>query len=144
MSSIHHILVTAFIDFLVQVLEAPPAIEVVPELIETFYRFLVVVETAKAGYGLDLAEASLTLEYRAKSLEEVIIHVLDALELPFSGNLALEVFIVWVDGIKLTAAFGVGEHIHCLLYALEERIIVGVADGTGLFVGVMLEDLFAV
>lgn len=40
--------------------------------------------------------------------------------------------------------FGVGEDLESFLDALEERIVIGVAGEAGLFIGVVLEDLFTV
>lgn len=122
-------------NVLVQVLEAPPAVKVVPEVVEFLDLLLGGVGVAECGHGVALGEASLGLEDLAPLLVEV-----ELLQLLLGGGLDVGLL---VDGIKLAASGGIEEDVGGLLDALEELVVLGAALG-GLLVGVVLEDLLAV
>lgn len=122
-------------DVLVEVLKGPPAVEVVPEVVELLDALLGGVGVAQLGYGLDLGEAALGLEALAPQAVEVAL-----LELLLGGGLDLGAL---VDRVVLAALDGVQEDLGGLLDALEEVVIVGPAN-SGLLIGVVLEDLLAV
>ena len=90
------------------------------------------------------AETSLALEYRAVKLEEGSIRVLRLGDLLGLGNLRLNAEETKVNRVVLTALLLVGKNLHRLGDALEERVVVRLANGAGLLVGVVLENLLAV
>lgn len=122
---------------LVEVLERPPAVEVVPEVVEVLNLLLCGVGVAELRHGLDLGETTLSLEDLAPGLVEVD---LGALQLLLGWGLDLGTL---VDGVVLAALDGVEQNLGGLLDALEEVVVVALAGG-GLLVGVVLEDLLAV
>lgn len=122
---------------LVQVLERPPAVEVVPEVVELLDLLLGGVGVAELRHGLDLGEAALGLEDLAPGL---VVVDLGALQLLLGRGLDVGGL---VDGVELAALDGVEQDLGGLLDALEEVVVVAGAAG-GLLVGVVLEDLLAV
>lgn len=122
-------------DILVQVLESPPAVEVVPEVVEVLDLFPGRVLAAERRDGVGLGEASLRLEDVAPELVEVAL-----------GKLLLGRGVdirSLVNRVELAAADRVEEDLSRLLDALEEVIVISAAGG-GLLVGVVLQDLLAV
>lgn len=122
---------------LVQVLERPPAVKVVPEVVEVLDLLLGGVGVAELRHGLCLGEAALGLEDLAPGL---VVVDFGALQLLLGRGLDLSAL---VDGVVLTALDGVKQNLGRLLDALEEVVIVAAA-GRGLLIGVVLEDLLAV
>lgn len=122
---------------LVEVLERPPAVEVVPEVVELLDLLLGGVGIAELRHGLDLGEAALGLEDLAPGL---VVVDLGALQLLLGRGLDI---CGLVDRVELAALDGVEQDLGGLLDALEEVVVVAGAAG-GLLVGVVLEDLLAV
>jgi hypothetical protein len=122
-------------NILVEVLEGPPAVEVVPEVVEVLDLLLGALVVAELGHGLVVGETALGLEDFAPQLVEVAL-----LSLLLGRGLDLGGL---VDGVELPAADGVGKDLVSLLDALEELVVLG-GTGSGLLVGVVLEDLPAV
>lgn len=122
---------------LVEVFEAAPRVEVVPEVVEVLDQLLGAADVAKRRHGRLLAEAALGLEDLAPALVEVDAALL---ELLLGWGLDLGAF---VDRVELPALDGVEEHLGGLLDALEEVVVFGAAAG-GFLVRVVLEDLLAV
>lgn len=137
-------LVAALVDLLVEVLETPPAVEVVPKVIERLDLLLRIVVGAEHGDGLLLAEAGLALKDGAEGVEEVLFRVPVLRDLGLGRDIGLEEVVVGVDGVELAAALGVCEDLEGFLDALEECVVVGVADSACFLVGVMLEHLFPI
>ena len=69
-------LVATLVHLLVQILKAPPAVEVVPEIVEPFDSLFRVVVRAEHRNGLYLAEPGLALENGPIELEESLLRVL--------------------------------------------------------------------
>ena len=136
--------IATLVDLLIQIFEAPPTIKVVPKVIEAFNLLLTIVILAKERYGLRLAESCLTFEHGSKLFEKVRIGVFLGFDLLFGGDVFFEGFVVRIDRVKLTATFGVSEDFHGFLDAFEECIVVGLASGSGFFVGVVFEDFLSV
>jgi hypothetical protein len=122
-------------NILVEVLEGPPAVEVVPEVVEVLDLLLGALVVAELGHGLVVGETALSLEDFAPQLVEVAL-----LSLLLGRGLDLGGL---VDGVELPAADGVGKDLVSLLDALEELVVLG-GTGSGLLVGVVLENLPAV
>jgi len=122
-------------NVLVEVLERPPAVEVVPEVVEVLNLLLGRVGVAERRDGVVVAKAGLGLEDVAPELVEVTLS-----ELLLGRGLDLGLLI---NGVELAALCGVKENLGGLLDALEEVVVVGAA-GSGLLIGVVLEDLLAV
>lgn len=116
--------VAALVDLLVEVLKAAPAVKVVPEVVERLDGLLAVPVRAEHRHGLHSAEARLALEHGPELLEEVRVRVARRLHLFLGRHVRLEVLVVRVDGIELTALLGVREDLHRLLDALEEGVVV--------------------
>jgi hypothetical protein len=122
-------------NILVEVLEGPPAVEVVPEVVEVLDLLLGALVVAELGDGLVVGETALGLEDFAPQLVEVaLLSILLGWGLDLGGL---------VDRVELPAADGVGKDLVGLLDALEELVVLG-GTGSGLLVGVVLEDLPAV
>ena len=122
MRNAEHSLIASLVHLLVKIFEAPPAVEVVPEVVEALDRLLGVVVRAEHRNGLFLAEACLALEDVPESLEEGLLGVLRLGDLGCGRNI---IFVEsGVDGVELTAPLGVGEDLERLLDTLEERIVV--------------------
>lgn len=122
-------------DILVEVLESPPAVEIVPEVVEVLDVFPGRVLAAERRDRVDLGEASLRFEDVAPELVEVAL-----------GKLLLSRGVdvsSLVDRVELAAADRVEEDLGRLLDALEEVVVISAAGG-GLLVGVVLQDLLAV
>lgn len=136
--------IATLVDLLIQIFKAPPTIKVVPKVIEALNLLLAIVILSKERYRLRLAEPRLTFEYSAKLLEKVRVRVLLGFDLLFGGNVFFEGFVVGVDGIELTATFGVGEDFHGFLNAFEECVVVGLAGCSGFFIGVVFEYFLSV
>lgn len=122
-------------DILVEILEAPPAVKVVPEVVEFVDVLLGGVGIAKGGDGVCLGETGLGLEDLAPELVEVAL-----LQLLLGGGLDVGLL---VDGVELAASDGVEQNVGGLLDTLEELVVLGTAQGS-LLIGVVLEDLLAV
>ena len=122
-------------DVLVQVLEGPPAVEVVPEVVEVLDLLLGRVLAAERRDRVDLGEAGLRLEDVAPELVEVALG-----ELLLGRGVDVRGL---VDRVELPAADRVEEDLGRLLDALEEVVVISAAGG-GLLVGVVLQDLLAV
>ena len=132
------LLVTVLIvvrDILVQVLEGPPAVEVVPEVVEVLNLLPGRVLAAERRDWVDLGEAGLRLEDVAPELVEVALG-----ELLLGRGVDVRGLI---DRVELAAADGVKEDLGRLLDALEEVVVISAAGG-GLLVGVVFQDLLAV
>lgn len=89
--------IASLVHLLVHVLEAPPAVKVVPELVEALDSLLGVVDPAEHGHGLYLAEAGFAFEYRTERLEEILVGVLGSPELLLGWDVLLELLVVRVD-----------------------------------------------
>ena len=63
--------VGSLVNLLVQPLEAPPAVKVVPEVVESFDLLLGGIVVAKAGDRLGLGEARIEVEDVGEGLEEI-------------------------------------------------------------------------
>ena len=63
--------VRSLVNLLVQPLKAPPAVEVVPEVVESFDLLLGGIVVAKAGDRLGLGEARIKVEDVGEGLEEI-------------------------------------------------------------------------
>lgn len=122
-------------NVLVEVLKGPPAVEVVPEVVEVLDVLLGALRVSKLGHGLLCGEAALGLEDLAPQLVEVALLGLLLGRRVDLGSL--------VDRVELPPADGVGEDLVGLLDALEELVVLG-ATGGGPLVGVVLEHLPAV
>jgi hypothetical protein len=122
-------------NVLVEVLKGPPAVEVVPEVVEVLDLLLGALRVSKLGHGLLGGEAALGLEDLAPQLVEVtLLGLLLGRRVDLGGL---------VDRVELPPADGVGEDLVGLLDALEELVVLG-ATGGGPLVGVVLEHLPAV
>ena len=85
------------------------------------------------------------LEHRRPRLEKVIDIVGPAaLEIGRGRHVFFEREVKGIDGIELSASFGVCEHLVCFLDAFKKRIVVGRVRLTSFFVGVVFEHLFAI
>lgn len=122
---------------LVQVLERPPAVEVVPEIVEFLNLLLGGIGVTELRHWLDLGESALGLEDLAPGL---VVVDLGALKLLLGWGLNLGALI---DRVVLATLDGVEQNLGGLLDALEEVVVVAAA-GCCLLVGVVLEDLLAV
>lgn len=121
-------------NILVKVLECPPAVKVVPEVVEGLDLVASAVLVAEFGHGLGLAESAFGIEDPAPELVEALSRLLLAWGLDIGGL---------VDRVELATLDGVEQDLGGLLDALEEAVVL-VAAGSGLLVGVVLEDLLAV
>lgn len=122
-------------NILVEVLERSPRIERVPEVVEGLDLFLCAVFLAESGHGLVLAETSLAVkDLVPQFVESLALRILLGWGLDVSGL---------VDRVELTTSDGIGEDLGGLLDALEERVVL-VGAGSGLLVGVVLENLATV
>jgi hypothetical protein len=63
--------VTALIDFLIHPFKAPPAVKVIPKIVEAFNRFFARVNMTKARDGLDLRKTRVKFKDRDKGSEKV-------------------------------------------------------------------------
>jgi hypothetical protein len=122
-------------NILVEVLERPPAVEVVPEVVEGLDLLLGALRVSELRHGLLGGEAALGLEDFAPELVEVAL-----LGILLGRGVDLSSL---VDGVELPPANGVGQDLVGLLDALEELVVLGATSGSSL-VGVVLEDLPAV
>jgi hypothetical protein len=122
-------------NILVLVLERPPRVEAVPEVVEVLDLLLGGVLVTEPGDGLGLGEAALGLEDGVPELVEVA-----GLGLLLGRGLDISALI---DGVELAALGGVEENLGGLLDALEEAVILGGASGS-LLIWVMAENLLAV
>lgn len=122
-------------DILIQVLEGPPAVEVVPEVVEVLNLLPGRILTAERRDRVDLGEAGLRLEDVAPELVEVALG-----ELLFGRRVDVRGL---VDRVELAPADRVEEDLGRLLDALEEVIVISAASG-GLLIGVVFQDLLAV
>lgn len=135
--------VTTFINLLIHVLEAPPTIKVVPEIVERVDILLGIVDITQHRHRLNFAESRFTFEDGHKFLEEIGIWVLRALYLLFCGDVLLEGLIVWVNGVELPAALWMRQNLRRLLDTFEEGIVVRLSRA-GLLVGVVFEDFLSI
>ena len=142
MRNAEHSLIASLVHLLVKIFEAPPAVEVVPEVVEALDSLLRVVVRAKHWNRLLLAEARLALENVPESLEKGLLWVPRLGDLRRGRNIIL--IERRVNGIELTAPLGVGEDLERLLDALKERIVVGIAHSARFLVRVVLKNLFPV
>lgn len=69
--------VAALVDFLIKPFEAPPAVKIIPKVVEAFNLFLARVNMTKARDRLDLGKARVKIEDRNKGSEEVQLLVLE-------------------------------------------------------------------
>lgn len=125
------------------VLEAPPAIKVIPKVVEPLDLLLRRIVVAQHWHRLLLAEPRLALEHWAKVFEEVRVGVFRGLDQLLGRYVVLEGLVVGVDGIELSAPLGVREDLHRFLYAFEERVVVRLACA-GLLVRVVFKHFLAV
>ena len=72
----YDLLVAAFVDLLVEVLEASPAVKIIPGIVEAFDLGFGRVWCAESRYRLYLAEARLSFEHRPEQLEELLLRIL--------------------------------------------------------------------
>ena len=131
--------IATLVDLLIQIFEAPPAIKVVPEIVERLDLLLRVIVRPQHRHRLLLAEPCLALEHGREGIEEVLLGVLRLLHLRCCRHVALEHLVVWVDRVELATALRVRENFKGFLDALEERIVVGIADLARFLVGMVLE-----
>ena len=68
--------IAALVDFFIKPFEAPPAVKIIPKVIEAFNLFLARVNMTKARDRLDLGKARVKIEDRDKGGEEVQLLVL--------------------------------------------------------------------
>ena len=121
---------------LIKVLERPPAVKVVPEVVEVLEFLLGGVVVTKHGDGLDLGETSLRLEHGAPEFEELAL-----------GNFLLRWGLNignFIYGIVLAATDGVLQQFGGDLDTLEEVVVLIAVTHGSLLVGVVTEDLLAV
>lgn len=125
-----YILVTPFVNLFIEILKAPPAIEVIPEIIEIFDFLLFVLEDTEHRDRRFFAEPRFSLEYRPKSLEELYrIQVLGlftfrGLEVGCGRRVLFERAIVRINGVKLTSPLDIGKDFIGFLDAFEKRVII--------------------
>lgn len=139
-----NLLVATLINFLVQIFETPPAVKVVPEVVEPLYRLLRVFPRSEQWHGLFLTEPGLPLEHGTKLPEECLLGVLRVLDVRGRGYIGGKGFEFRVDGIELTTLFRVGEDLHGFLDTFKEGIVISGGRMAGFFVGMMFENLLAV
>jgi hypothetical protein len=94
------------------VFERPPAVEVVPEIVELLDLLFCRIVVAQSWYGLNFAESALSYEDRVPELEEAAF-----LCLLFAWRLDIRSFIY---GIELAAFDRVEEDFRRFLNAFEE------------------------
>ena len=120
---------------LILVLERPPAIEVVPEVVELLHVLFLALVISQLWDRLCLAEAPLGDKDGIPQLEEVAL-----LCLLLGGRFNVSGLVY---RIKLTSFDGVKEDLGGFLYAFEKGVVFGGASGC-FFVRMMAKNLFAV
>ena len=133
------LLVTVFVvirHILIEILERPPAIEVVPEVVKVLKLLLSDVVVTKQRHGLDLGETGFRLEDPTPELEEV---ALGGLLLGRGFN-----FGGFINGVELTATNRVLQQFGGLLDTLEEAVVLVTVAQSSLLVRVVTEDLLTV
>lgn len=128
--------ISTFRRILVLVLERPPRIHVVPEVVEALDFGPRSFGTTKSRNGLSLRESRFTVEHGGPEIVEV-------LRGRFAGRGEL-VGDRGVDGIELTTSVEFREGFHCFRDTFEEGIVVRVSSGRSLLVGVVTKNLAAV
>jgi hypothetical protein len=120
---------------LIEVLESPPAVKVVPEVVESFDVLLGAVLVSECGNRLLVGEATLGNENGVPGLVELATSEL------LGRGLNVGVLI---DGIELATTSGVEKQIGSLLNTLEEAVVLVALTLGSLLVRVVTQDLLAV
>lgn len=135
-------LVAPFVYFLVKVFETPPAVEVVPEIVESLDFLLGGVEKTQEWNRLYFAEPSLAFEHRSEGLEERVVIL--AFQLSSRRCVFFERLIMRINRVELPPTLRIRENVHGLLDAFEKRIVVGLAGDSCLFIGVMFKHFLPI
>lgn len=122
-------------NILIEVLEGPPAVNVVPEVVESLNVLLAAVLVTESRHRLLVGETTLGNKDGAPAL----------VELATGELLGRRVDIgVLVNGVELAATSGVQKEVGGLLDTLEEAVVLITLALGGLLVRVVTEDLLTV